>query len=551
MSPSPQDETLTRAPRERWGTLGSFLLASFYLWLLAWLIAFVAVPAIGLRWEPVVITSGSMEPLIRPGDVVLAQPPAEPDDLGPGTVITFDDPIRPGELTTHRILGVNPDGTYRTRGDANAVPDSTPVPPDDVVGVGRLLVPMIGLPITWMRGAVTLFMAWVAVTAVACVVATRDLEAQPVEADDDGPSGPPVTGWRRLTPGLVQQRLVHRLTGPVLHARRRLTTMSDRLAPRVQATLRAAEEVRAVPAGRIRTWAPFTVAIAGTAGLARTLPTLLIGVSLIALALLGDPRGPELRIGRWWVDGRRRAIAARRTAATMRERIPDPLELAMKPAFAITLVVVLAAPVMMRSSAVFSNAAEVPDNSVAAASSFGTPWPTMHGHAAGTTDHPATTTLPLDTSEPTSSTLLNTDSDRNTDPGLTLKVSTVGDAETDPERTQTWRFDPPDGTYSGNLQLVFTSAVANFTTGTPGHLQWFVRKCDGAACTTFASADVSRASWASTADWVVSTADLGAATQTFGAADVLEIKVVVGPGTSGPMWLAFDTTSHPLRLEVR
>jgi hypothetical protein len=44
---------------------------------------------------------------------------------------------------------VNAEGLYITKGDGNAIADSTPIDPEAVVGVGRLLVPAIGLPIAW------------------------------------------------------------------------------------------------------------------------------------------------------------------------------------------------------------------------------------------------------------------------------------------------------------------------------------------------------------------------------------------------------------------
>ncbi len=103
--------------------------------------------AIGLRWTSVVITSGSMSPPFRIGDVVVASP-HDGRGLDPGTVVVFSDPARPG-LVTYRIESVNPDGSYLTSGDANRQPDSTPLRPEQVVGVGRMLVPLIGLPLVW------------------------------------------------------------------------------------------------------------------------------------------------------------------------------------------------------------------------------------------------------------------------------------------------------------------------------------------------------------------------------------------------------------------
>lgn len=160
-SPTPRDAGITLAE----------LLASFYLWLVLWLVAWAAVPALLLGWQPVLITSGSMGPTISPGDVVLLSEPPADEVLETGAVITYRDPGRSGGLITHRIDGVREDGMYRTRGDANERPDSTPVAHADVVGVGRLLVPVVGLPVQWLRSDLIAFGLFVAGTLAAAIAA--------------------------------------------------------------------------------------------------------------------------------------------------------------------------------------------------------------------------------------------------------------------------------------------------------------------------------------------------------------------------------------------
>jgi signal peptidase I len=119
------------------------------------------VPVAAFNWSSVVITSGSMAPSIAPGDVVVASP-SDGHGLAPGTVVVFHDAAWPG-LVTHRIVAVNDDGTYQTRGDANESNDSTPVSPDQVVGAGKILIPLAGLPALWLRnGAWAAFGMWVA-----------------------------------------------------------------------------------------------------------------------------------------------------------------------------------------------------------------------------------------------------------------------------------------------------------------------------------------------------------------------------------------------------
>ncbi|MCB1026910.1 MAG: signal peptidase I [Microthrixaceae bacterium] len=144
------------------------LLAWMYLTAQLCLLAWVMVPAVALGWEPHVITSGSMAPKIRVGEVVLSARPSE-RTLETGTIVVFEDPRR-DEPLTHRVVGQESDGSYRTQGDANPTPDPRPVPPEDIRGVGRLLVPMVGLPVVWLRtGALGPFALWAAL-GTACIV---------------------------------------------------------------------------------------------------------------------------------------------------------------------------------------------------------------------------------------------------------------------------------------------------------------------------------------------------------------------------------------------
>ena len=103
--------------------------------------------AVAPGWGSVVITSDSMAPSISRGDVVvMREHGGEP--RAPGDVIVFDDPAGPG-LVTHRILDVLDDGGYATKGDANGRRDSDPVPDAAIHGIGRVLVPLAGLPFVW------------------------------------------------------------------------------------------------------------------------------------------------------------------------------------------------------------------------------------------------------------------------------------------------------------------------------------------------------------------------------------------------------------------
>ncbi|MFB6069252.1 MAG: signal peptidase I [Halobacterium sp.] len=104
-----------------------------------------AAPGVVGAEESYVVMSGSMEPEISPGDVVVVKSvPA--DQIERGDVVTFlrERSSRP---VTHRVVGVlERDGglAFRTKGDANEDPDPTPVPSQNVVGEVWFVIPYIG-----------------------------------------------------------------------------------------------------------------------------------------------------------------------------------------------------------------------------------------------------------------------------------------------------------------------------------------------------------------------------------------------------------------------
>lgn len=106
----------------------------------------VVVPRIGGA-TPYTILTGSMRPTYPPGTMVVIRP-ALPDDIGTGTVITYQ--IAPGQpaVVTHRVIAVarHPDGDMRfqTKGDANNAVDEKWVRPEQVRGALWYAVPYLG-----------------------------------------------------------------------------------------------------------------------------------------------------------------------------------------------------------------------------------------------------------------------------------------------------------------------------------------------------------------------------------------------------------------------
>ena len=146
-------EPVTRRPMAVVARLWLGVLSIFSLIVFGGLVVII-LGAWAIGYRPVVVTSGSMEPTVRTGDVVITRPVHVDDELGDQTVIDFEDPVT-AERRLHRVIEVTGTG-YRTKGDANATADSDIVPPDHVRGAGFILAPFVGYLPMWAQDG-----AWV------------------------------------------------------------------------------------------------------------------------------------------------------------------------------------------------------------------------------------------------------------------------------------------------------------------------------------------------------------------------------------------------------
>lgn len=167
---APPNPTRTEDPTYPVGLLVAGLIGRCILWFLAASLAISLIP-IAFGWSSFVIVTGSMEPGIAAGDVVLVSPGYDESNVM-GRVITFQDPAREDNVLTHRVVTVTDDGHLVTKGDANITEDSMPVPPESVVGMGRLLVQFIGMPVVWLHTGNWLALALFFALLIAAVVAT-------------------------------------------------------------------------------------------------------------------------------------------------------------------------------------------------------------------------------------------------------------------------------------------------------------------------------------------------------------------------------------------
>jgi signal peptidase len=106
----------------------------------------VVVPRLGGA-TPYTILTGSMQPGLPPGTLVVVKP-VEPEHIAIGTVITYQRDSGSSTMVTHRVVRVGIDGAGRrffsTQGDANNAPDAEPVLPVQVKGEQWYAVPYLG-----------------------------------------------------------------------------------------------------------------------------------------------------------------------------------------------------------------------------------------------------------------------------------------------------------------------------------------------------------------------------------------------------------------------
>lgn len=120
-----------------------------------WLVILGAVAAVALAvaipriagGTPYTVLTGSMEPDLPPGTLVVVRP-VDPEDIALGDVITFQLESGKPTVATHRVVAVGTrlDGeqVFTTQGDANGTPDRNPVRAVQVQGRLWYSVPYLG-----------------------------------------------------------------------------------------------------------------------------------------------------------------------------------------------------------------------------------------------------------------------------------------------------------------------------------------------------------------------------------------------------------------------
>ena len=149
------------------------------------LVVVVAVGLVSVRllgFKPLYVMSGSMKPAFPVGSLIFVQQ-TDPADIEVGDPITYTINDA-GDYSTHRVIAIESYETsvrpltdaageplldengevqyeeypleetcyyYQTKGDANELPDGTPVYYKNVVGVPRLTIPYLGYFAQWLQ----------------------------------------------------------------------------------------------------------------------------------------------------------------------------------------------------------------------------------------------------------------------------------------------------------------------------------------------------------------------------------------------------------------
>lgn len=95
-------------------------------------------------WSVDTVFSGSMEPELKVGAVVITRP-VDAEEIKVGDILTFYSPLSE-QLTSHRVIAVEQGSSlhFSTKGDASEDADPFTLPPENVVGKVCFHIPYFG-----------------------------------------------------------------------------------------------------------------------------------------------------------------------------------------------------------------------------------------------------------------------------------------------------------------------------------------------------------------------------------------------------------------------
>ena len=105
-------------------------------------------------WRVYSVLTGSMEPAVPAGSLIINKAPLQAEDIQKDTIITFAEPGLENQFITHRVHEVKAQEgsrTFITKGDANAEPDSWTLPYGRIQGVYKFHAPYAGRVLEFMK----------------------------------------------------------------------------------------------------------------------------------------------------------------------------------------------------------------------------------------------------------------------------------------------------------------------------------------------------------------------------------------------------------------
>jgi len=103
-------------------------------------------------WQAFSVLSGSMEPVIPVGSLVIARQPKHPTEIQTHDIITFIEPGTTNRLITHRVIRHDHDtGSFITKGDANQRNDQWQVPFGRIKGKIVIHTPHLGTILEFIK----------------------------------------------------------------------------------------------------------------------------------------------------------------------------------------------------------------------------------------------------------------------------------------------------------------------------------------------------------------------------------------------------------------
>lgn len=123
---------------------------SYSLGVIAFILIISLLPIPG-NFKFLTVLSGSMEPVIKTGSIVLVKPIS---DYNTNDIITFESR---GENVTHRIYEektMDNTKSYITKGDANNASDMREVKKENIIGKVFVSIPYLGYGVNFIQGTI-------------------------------------------------------------------------------------------------------------------------------------------------------------------------------------------------------------------------------------------------------------------------------------------------------------------------------------------------------------------------------------------------------------